>query len=151
MPAKGKRSPESIAKSKTALELRHAGSTYPQIAQAMQCAQSTAHEYVQAALLETIQEPADAVRELELSRLDTMLKALWQTVLGGSPSEKRLAIDRCLAIQDRRARYLGLDAPQRRIVEIVTEDDFKRTVEALEKEIGDLEGDGQVEGEKVST
>lgn len=150
MPAKGKRTPESIAKSKTALELRHSGATYPQIAQAMQCAQSTAHEYVQAALRETIQEPADAVRELELARLDVMLKALWQTVLNGSPSEKRNAVDRCLAIQDRRARYLGLDAPQRRIVEIVTEDEFARTVKALEDEIGELESDGQVEGEPVA-
>jgi hypothetical protein len=144
-----KASPEVVEKRRQALELRKGGQHYPGIAESMGCALSTAHGYVQDALTETLQEPADEVRELELTRLDMMIRTLWPTVLGGSPSEKRNAIDRVIMLMDRRAKYLGLDAPQRRIVEVTTHDEFSRLIKELEVEIGQLEGDGQVEGETV--
>lgn len=43
----------------------------------------------------------------ELSRLAAAEAAIWPQIMAG----KWLAIDRLLAIQDRRAKYLGLDAP----------------------------------------
>lgn len=140
---------EVVAKREKALELRKAGMSYPKIAGEMDCSVSTAHGYVQAALKETIQEPADEVRAIELERLDIMIRSLWPTVLGGSPSEKRNAIDRVILLMDRRAKYLGLDAPQRRIVEVVTEDELTKVLKELEREIEAMEGDGQVEGELV--
>jgi hypothetical protein len=145
-----KSSPEVYAKQQRALELRTAGLSYPQIAREMKCALSTAHGYVNDALLETLREPADRVRELELERLDIMIRSLWGSVLSGSPSEKRNAVDRVVALMDRRARYLGLDAPVRRIVEVTTHDEFARLVGELEREIGELEGDGIVEGELMA-
>jgi len=45
----------------------------------------------------------------ELARLATAEEAIWPQILAG----KWLAIDRLLAIQDRRAKYLGLDAPSK--------------------------------------
>jgi threonine synthase len=134
-----------VEKRVKALDYRKAGMTYQRIAEAMDCAQTTAFEYVQDALRETQREPADKVRELELERLDAMLRAIWPDVLKGN----RLAIDRALGIMDRRSRYLGIDAPQRRIVEVTTHDEFSRLIKELEHEIGELEGDGQVEGEQV--
>lgn len=139
-------SPAVVEKRVRALELRKAGTTYRKIGEVMDCSGSTAFEYVQDALKEMQKEPAKAVRELELERLDQMLRAIWPDVLKGN----RLAIDRALQIQDRRARYLGLDAPQRRIVEVISQDKIAEAIEELEREVGELEGDGQREGEPVN-
>ena len=61
------------------------------------------------ALKKTRQEPAEEVRRIELARLDTMLKAIWQQVLHGKPE----AIDRAIKIASLRAKLLGLEAPTR--------------------------------------
>lgn len=68
---------------------------------------STVGQRVQAALREIIREPAEAVLKMELERLDVMLLGLWKQAAGGDLQ----ALDRALKIQDRRAKYLGLDAP----------------------------------------
>jgi len=61
------------------------------------------------ALRETLREPAEQVRALELERLDLMLVAVWPSALGGDIAAQQ----QVLRLMDRRARYLGLDAPQR--------------------------------------
>jgi hypothetical protein len=47
------------------------------------------------------------VREFEISRLDRLLTVAWDLAMSGNLN----AIDRILKIQERRARYQGLDAP----------------------------------------
>jgi hypothetical protein len=66
-----------------------------------------ASKAIRAALKRTIQEPADELRTLELSRLDDMLKAIAPHVAAGNLT----AIDRALKIMERRAKLIGLDAP----------------------------------------
>jgi hypothetical protein len=68
---------------------------------------SGAEQAVRSAIRKVLQEPAEAVRELEAMRLDALLQALWGKALDGDV----LVIDRVLKIMDRRARLLGLDAP----------------------------------------
>lgn len=68
---------------------------------------SGAHKAVLTALQRTLKEPADEYRNLELTRLDEMLKATWGAAQRGVPQ----AVDRVLKIMERRAKYLGLDAP----------------------------------------
>jgi hypothetical protein len=93
-----------------ALELRKAGATFQQIADQLGYrSASGAFNAVKAALKATLREPADELRELELTRLDAMLLPLWRRVQSGD--EK--AVDRVLRIMERRARLLGLDAPTR--------------------------------------
>jgi len=90
-----------------ALELRKAGASYAQIAEQLGYrSASGAHKAVTAALKATLKEPADAVRELEVLRLDSALLAIWRRVQAGD--EK--AIDRLLAIMKRRSDLLGLAA-----------------------------------------
>lgn len=90
-----------------ALELRKAGATYEQIAAELGIrSKRAAWGIVQTALAEITREPAQAVLDLELSRLDAMLLGLWPTARKGNHG----AVDRVLRIMDRRARYLGLDA-----------------------------------------
>lgn len=54
----------------------------------------------------TLQEPADDLRRLELSRLDEALRAIWPKVKKGD----LFAIDRYLKISERRAKLVGLDS-----------------------------------------
>src|SRR6266542_3076396 len=93
-----------------ALELRKKGRDYRYIATSLEYAgPSGAYQAVMTALKETLREPADEVRKLELDRLDAMLTAIWPLAL--APDLK--AQEQVLRLMDRRARYLGLDSPIR--------------------------------------
>lgn len=124
-----KTSPRRLAaaeRRRLALEDRKYGATYRQIAERRGYASASgAYKAVMTGLRETQQEPADAVRQLELARLDTLMMALWPLALKGDG----LAIDRVLRVMERRARYLGLDAPARLAVDMTL---LNRVAEALE-------------------
>ena len=114
-----------------ALELRKAGATYVQIAEALGISRAGAHKVVLRALARLEKEAgeeAEHLRRLEIERLDAMLLAIWPHVKKGSLG----AIDRAIRIMERRAKLLGLDAPTKadiqgeqviRIIEEVSEDD----------------------------
>jgi hypothetical protein len=106
-----KQQAQARAKDKEALELRKAGATYQQIADKLGISLSGAGVCVSRAMdalrLE-VKEAAEQVLELELDRLDSMLLGLWDKARRGDTA----AIDRVLKIQDRRAKYLGLDQAQ---------------------------------------
>jgi len=111
--------PEIIRKEREALLLRQKGYTFDQIAQSLGYkGESGAREAFRRALLRTLQEPAAEVRELELNRLDALLTIAWDLAISGDLN----AMDRVLKIQDRRARYLGLDAPQQSQIEVTSYD-----------------------------
>jgi hypothetical protein len=105
-----KQQTQARIKDRQALELRTAGATYQQIAAKMGISLSGAGLCVSRAMdalrLE-VSEQAEAVRQMELDRLDAMLLGLWEKARRGDPA----AIDRVLRIQERRSKYLGLDAP----------------------------------------
>lgn len=136
---------ELAEKEAQALNLRKAGLTFDQIATRLGYNdRSAAAKAVRRSLAATIQEPADELRRLEVERLDAMLAALWPKASNG----QWLAIDRCLAIMDRRAKLLGLDAPSRRVVDVVTHDAFAQAMERLEQEVATLESDHEPAGDR---
>jgi hypothetical protein len=97
-------------KQRQALELRKACASYPDIARQLGYASASgAFKAVASALLKTLREPAEAVREIELARLDRLHLALWPAAIQGDP----VAIDRVLKVMARRAALGGLDAPNR--------------------------------------
>jgi hypothetical protein len=99
---------EAAEKQRKALELRKAGTPFEVIARELGYrGPSSAYNAVMSALRKTLQEPADEVRNLELTRLDNLLLKLWHRALAG----RYTAIDRVLKILERRAKLLGLDAP----------------------------------------
>jgi len=101
---------DAAAKQAQALELRKAGHSFDQIAAKLGYANGGgAYKAVEAGLKATLQEPADELRQLEITRLDTMLSALWPKVKKGEHG----AIDRALKVGERRAALVGLDAPTR--------------------------------------
>ena len=92
-----------------ALELRLAGASYRQIGESLGIHYTTAWDDVQVMLQEYATEPADAVRNAEIARLDRLLLAHWPLAIKADPK----ATATVLSIMDRRARLLGLDAPQK--------------------------------------
>lgn len=103
---------ELIDRKAEALRLRRYGFTYSQIAEQLGCALSTAHSYVMGALEETrtlLKEDADAIRDMELSRLDAMLPKFLSKAMAGDDRAAKTV----LSIMERRAKYLGLDAAGR--------------------------------------
>lgn len=113
-------------KSKRALEMRKAGAHYDVIAERLGYADpSGAQRAVMAGLRELTREDAEDVRMLELARLDALWMSAYQKAVTGSVAH----VGVLLKIMERRAKLMGLDAPQ--VIE--WRDELKRAgVEASE-------------------
>jgi hypothetical protein len=138
-PSRAKATPNRIAvaqREREALELRKAGKTFDEIAGALGYSErGGAAKAVSRALAATVQEPADELRRLEVERLDALWGALWPLAIDGQLG----AVDRCLAVQARRAKLLGLDAPPRHAIDVITTEAFEKAFERLERENADLD------------
>jgi hypothetical protein len=113
-----------------ALELRKRGMNYTQIGKMLGCARNTACRYVLSELenlADKCREEAAHVRDLELQRLDDLYLKAWEAVEGGDLP----AIDRCLRVQERRAKLLGLDAAQKVDVQGLVDIHFDKEDEDL--------------------
>ena len=95
---------------KQAVALRIVGATFEQIGERIGVSKQAAFEMVSKALEETralTAESADALRQIELQRLDALQTALWSDAIKGDVQ----AIDRVLKVMTRRAQLTGIDAP----------------------------------------
>lgn len=99
------KSPEAFEHRAKALELRRKGYSYDAIGEALGITQQSAHALVQRTLRAIIREPGEDVIAMERERLDAMHRALADRIEEGDVA----AIDRGLAIMQRRARLEGLD------------------------------------------
>ena len=119
---------EAKERSLKALELRKTGMRYEAIAKQLgYTSRGTAHKAVMKELellAQECQEEAAKVRDLELARLDELYLKAWEAVEDGNIA----AIDRCLRVQERRAKLLGLDAAEKVDLsgDIVIVDDIAR-------------------------
>jgi hypothetical protein len=97
-----------------ALDLRKAGVSFPAIAKQLGYGgPAGAYKAVLSALRNTQQEPADEVRRLAVERLDRILFAVWPRALDIHDPQQLECLDRVLKIETRRAKLLGLDAPDK--------------------------------------
>lgn len=141
---------ELTLEQRQALELRAAGATFEEIGERQHVNKSTAKRRVDAALAATLREPADKLRELEAHRLDRMTVLVMQAAevavaRGKSPL---FAVDRLLRISEQRCRLFGLDAPTKRIVNVVTEDAIDVAIRELEAELAQSDSDGGDVGDR---
>lgn len=97
-----------------ALNLRKTGFSYRQIAEQLDVTVKTAYNDVQHELKAITKEPAEQVLEIELNRLDDLLRVTSAVAFDASrkAGDRLGAIDRALRIMDRRAKYLGIDEPK---------------------------------------
>jgi len=103
---------KSTERTLAALELRKKGLSYSQIGRELQVRPSTAYRYVVselANLADVCLEEAAVIRDIELQRLDDLYQIAWIEANAGNIA----AIDRCLRVMERRAKLLGLDAPEK--------------------------------------
>ncbi len=105
---------KNLDRSLAALEMRKQGYSHRQIALALNYKYaSMVQRDIKHALKYVLREPAEAVRRIELDRLDTMLTVLWPRVLAGNLN----AMDRVLRIMEKRSKLLGIDAPPKTPIE----------------------------------
>lgn len=102
-----------------AWKLRIAGKSQSEIAAVLGVSQgyvSTMLKKVREERKEELVGDVEAHISNQAARLDAMLEALWEKVQAGDPK----AIATSLAIEDRRAKLLGLDVMQRKGIDITT-------------------------------
>ncbi|MGW5519124.1 helix-turn-helix domain-containing protein [Nocardia africana] len=97
---------ETQQKRNTALAMRLAGKQQQQIAQEMGVHKSTVSVWIKEAIADITRENAEEYLELELSRLDAMLAAIWPDIIAGEKGAE-WKIDRALAIMEQRAKLTG--------------------------------------------
>lgn len=123
--------PEQIDKERQVVEMRRAGATYDDIARATgyKDASGARAAYIRAMQRTLVEAGTDEMRELELDRLDRLQRAVWGKAMQGDTT----AIHTALKILDRRARYLGLDAPIRQELklDVTTKDAIDAEMERL--------------------
>lgn len=123
-----------------ALELRRDGRSQRAIAAVMKCSLGRVQDLLAEGLAAIPAENAEAVRSLELERLDQMLEGLarpaqysdkGKLISGGMCDGEPTAVQAAVKIMDRRAKLLGLDAPTKVHAEV--NDVTKLSGEEIEK------------------
>lgn len=99
-----------------ALQLRREGKTYQFISDTIDVPISKVHLDIGIMLRKEIEQQTKVQKkqivQLELDRLDLLFDKAWAAIEGGNQA----SIDKAIKIMERRARYLGLDAPSKSLV-----------------------------------
>ncbi len=102
---------KGASRQRQCVRLRRRGWTYQQIGDELGITAATAYEHVSKALAKVraeTHEKATEIVEMELQRIDAMIKGLADKAEEGDVQ----AVDRVIKLMIRRSKYLQLDAPQ---------------------------------------
>ena len=122
-----------------ALRLRTEGLSYREVGDQLGVGETMSRRIVQRALRRLLVEPANEVIALECQRLDLLMSAAMPRALAGSARWAEVAI----RVMERRARLLGLDAPTRSEVHVLSleeQEALDREIEALLEQYRDPGG-----------
>ena len=118
-PTPAEKAAELEAKEAKVLELRRAGFTFQRIAEEVGYATpSGAQRALERIMTRNLPQAPEEFRWQELDRLDRMQVALWPRAMKGDDR----AIGTIIRLMERRARLVGIDAPQRIQAEVVNYD-----------------------------
>ncbi len=119
-------------RARQALALRRGGASYDAIARELGTDKSVVSRLIKREIDAIPREEAQDVRAMELQRLDTMFRAIWEKAAKGDG----YAQDRALRIMKRRAEYLGLDEPKTLTqVNVLLEKELNVTISTLERNL----------------
>jgi hypothetical protein len=129
--------PEVLDRELAVVELRRTGETWDRIARAIGYANAAgAYKAYKRAVVRTLQQPTDELREMELDRLDRLQRAYWKDAIEGNHKSAEFV----LKLIGKRAELLGLDAPQKIQAEVITYDgngdidgDIERIIRLLDQ------------------
>lgn len=133
---------QDMRKDTEAAELRALGLTYPQIAERQKCAISTAYAAVQRALAAVPVEAVHELRQIECDRLDMVIAKLWDIANNDdtATTERINSLTGIMRASESKRRLLGLDAPARQTVTVITEDAVDAELRRLEEELAGRAG-----------
>lgn len=132
-----------------AARLRASGCSYAEIAKRQGCSVSTAHQRVARAIAAVPVEAVEELRQVELARLDTLIAKAFEVLNASHPlvsNGRRFddledaapilgALRELRALSESRRKLLGLDAPARQTVTVITEDVVDAAIRQLEAEL----------------
>jgi hypothetical protein len=128
---------ELEAKELKVLELRRAGFTFQRIAEEVGYATpSGAQRALERIMTRNVPQAPEEFRWQELDRLDRMQVALWPRAMKGDDR----AIGTIVRLMERRARLVGIDAPQRIQAEVVNYDGTRDIDGDIERIVNILRG-----------
>jgi hypothetical protein len=97
------------------IEMRRAGYLYREIASEVGLTEARCNDIVKQYLQkmeDRCSELSEEIRQLEVERLDGLFRSAWEVAMGTSNGRLR-ALEMAVKIQERRAKLLGLDSPER--------------------------------------
>lgn len=119
------------------IAMRRSRATFDQIGRALGVSRQRAHELYRQALAEIPAAQLEEHRAEELMLIDDAIADLM--IIARDHSRPRSAVEAWNAIRgwaDRKARLLGLDAPRRQAVEVITSEMIETEISRLEAELG---------------
>lgn len=129
----------AMLRDQEALALRLQGLTFSTIAEKLGVSVAAAQRMVQRGLRDAA--PARAVQELraeQAAQLDELIAALWPRMQAGSARHAEVI----LRALERKAKLFGLDAPEVRTIELVSQEAVEKAIVELRREINELEAGG---------
>jgi hypothetical protein len=124
--------PEQFDKENAVLELRRSGETWARIAEVVGYANASGAQKAYVRVVNRVQrEPVEAMRDLELDRLDRLQRSYWKDAVVNQNQKAALLI---LKIIDQRAKIAGLYAPTKIQAEVINYDglsDMDRQLDAI--------------------
>jgi len=136
-PTPEEKAAELEAKEAKVLELRRAGFTFQRIAEEVGYATpSGAQRALERIMTRNVPQAPEEFRWQELDRLDRMQVALWPRAMKGDDR----AIGTIVRLMERRARLVGIDAPQRIQAEVVNYDGTRDIDGDIERIVNILRG-----------
>jgi AraC-like DNA-binding protein len=136
-PTPEEKAAELEAKELKVLELRRAGFTFQRIAEEVGYATpSGAQRALERIMTRNVPQAPEEFRWQELDRLDRMQVALWPRAMKGDDR----AIGTIVRLMERRARLVGIDAPQRIQAEVVNYDGNRDIDGDIERIVNILRG-----------
>ena len=153
---------EDAANDLEAAQMRSRSMTYPQIAAAQGVSLSTAHARVQRAFAAIPTEDVKEAKRIELEKLDRIeahllgvmerdhIKVDHGKVIYDDENNTRILDDgpgmqaaiSLLRLQERRSRLMGLDAPSRQTVQVITGEMVDEEIARLELQLAEREDRG---------
>jgi hypothetical protein len=118
------------------VNLRRSGVAWDAIATQLGYADAGhAHRRFMAVMAAYPREDVDQARQVELDRLDQIQHAIWAQCLDTESKNQHWAIDRMLKLSDQRARLLGLNAPVRQEISVLSESVVDKAIRELQAQM----------------
>lgn len=111
------------------LNLKLDGLTIMEIVAETGLPRSTVSDRIQAAMVDLVTPLAEEVRRVELARLDRWQRKLEQRIEDGEDPVRVVPVG--LQVQNRRAKYLGLDAPEQVVASVAVGTEDAATADVL--------------------